>query len=70
MEAERRGIRRWHSQRETFEVAVLKGLLRRYTFLRIESHHLIHEIDCLLTRVRYQLTERGWHEFRESEADF
>lgn len=70
LKAERRGIRRRYRQSESLEVAMLKGLLRRYAFLWIKSHHFVHQIDCLLTCVRYQLTERGWHEFRESEADF
>ena len=49
---------------------MLECLCGRDSLLRVECHHFLHKIDGLLACVRYQLTQRSWHEFGESEADF
>lgn len=57
------------SHRETFKVRVFESLDWCDAFLRVEDHHFVHEIDGVLTRIRYQLVERCGHELREREVD-
>ena len=54
---------------ETFEVGVLEGLDGRDSFLGVEDHHFVHQIDGVLARIRYQLVERCGDELGESEAN-
>lgn len=57
------------SQVKTFKVGVLQGLLWRDSLLRIEGHHLVHQIDCTLACIGYQLTQRCRHKFGKREAN-
>ena len=39
------------------------------SFLWVKDHHLHHQVNCLLTCIWDQLTQRGWNEFWESKTD-
>lgn len=57
------------SQVEPFKVGVLQGLLWRDSLLRIEGHHLVHQIDRTLACIGYQLTQRCRDELGKREAN-
>lgn len=48
---------------------MLDRLLWRDALLRIESHHLIHQVYRAFARIGYQLAKRRGHELGEGEAD-
>lgn len=48
---------------------MLERLRRCDALLRVKCHHLLHEINGLLTRIGYQLAQRGRHKLGEGKAD-
>ena len=60
------GLRRKH---EPLKVRMFQSLLRGNSLLGIKCHHLHHEVDCLLTRIWNELTQRSWNELWESEIN-
>ena len=48
---------------------MLERLHRCNALLRVKCHHLLHKINGLLTRIGYQLAQRGRHKLGEGEAD-
>ena len=57
-------------QVEALEVRMLDRLLWRDALLRIESHHLIHQVYRAFACIGYQLAKRRRHELRECETNF
>ena len=54
VQGQRRSVCR-QLKREAIEVGVLESLHGRDALLRVKSHHLVHQIDRLLTGVWNQL---------------
>ena len=55
--------------RRSLEVRVLQRLSSGYSLLRVEDHHLVHEIYGLGRGVGDQLLEGGGHKLRKIETE-
>ena len=56
-------------KRETCEVRVTQSLLRRDSLLRVENHHLLHQVNCVFGSVRNKLLQRSRHKLGERKTN-